>query len=115
MRVCRIKVGGAARSFVGRLSAKPTSKTTTVAVLSLTDNIPQRGSDYIQKLVEIYNEEANEDNNEEARRTSEFIKERLELIRAELNETEENLVNEKQKSNIVDFASDTKSDQSQRD
>lgn len=94
--------------YAKRLSVEPTSKTTTVAALQFRDNIPQRGADYMEKLVEIYNSEANEDNSEEAKRTAEFIQARLNIITQELNMTESELEEYEKSSNIVDFANDAR-------
>lgn len=102
-----------ASAYAKRLSVEPTSKTTTVAALQLQDNIPQRGADYMKKLVDIYNAEANEDNTEEAKRTAEFIQSRLGIITKELNMTESELESYEKNSNIVDFAENTRLDASQ--
>ena len=57
-------------------------------MLSLNDQIPQRAQDYLRQLVVVYNRQANDDKNEIARRTEEFINSRLEKINAELSTTE---------------------------
>lgn len=95
-------------SYTSRLTVEPTSKTTTVALLSMNDNLPERGKDYLTKLVEIYNDEANIDNNIEATRTEEFIKERIDKISKELSENESELETYKRSSSIVDYDSDAK-------
>lgn len=96
----------AAVAYTGGLSVEPTSKTTTVAELSMSDNIPERGVDYLNKLVEMYNEDANFDNNAEAIRTRDFIDERLGFISRDLNDTESQLQQYKTNSGIVDYKSD---------
>ena len=55
--------------YSAALSVSPTSKTTTIAALTLNDEIPQRAIDYLKQLVICYNEQANEDKNEIAFRT----------------------------------------------
>ena len=102
-----------AHGYAARMSAEPTSKTTTVAFLSISDNLPERGKDYMTHLINIYNSEANDDQNVEAKKTAEFIQERLTKIRGELNMTESELESFKEKSNIVDYANDTKVDATQ--
>ena len=92
--------------YANTLSIEPTSKTTTIAYISRTDNIPKRSADYLNKLIEIYNEEANVDNNLEASKTADFIEERLGLITKELNMTESELEQYKRSTGMVDYQSD---------
>lgn len=114
MEINILPLQSTAHNYAGRLSVEPTSKTTTVAFLAMTDNIPERGKDYMTKLIEIYNAEANDDQNEEAKKTAEFIQERLDKIRGELNMTESELEEFKRSANIVDYSNDTKVDVSQK-
>ena len=70
--------------YVGRAYAKnidvaPTSKTTTVATLALLDTQVERAKDYLLQLVDSYNDDANEDKNEVAKKTEEFINERIDV------------------------------------
>ncbi len=87
------------------VSVEPLSKTTTIAVLTRNDVIAQRAKDYLQQLVEVYNRQANEDKNEIAIRTEEFINQRLEKINAELGSTDGAIENYKRSNNIVDAVS----------
>ena len=73
-----------AYKYVGSLSVSQTSKTTTIAQLVISDESPQRAVDYLKQLAICYNRQANEDKNEIAVRTEEFINGRLEKINAEL-------------------------------
>lgn len=102
-----------AMAYASRLSVEPTSKTTTIAQLSLNDNIPERGRDYLDTLVAMYNRDAEIDNNLEATRTSEFIQKRLNLIERELGMTETEMEGRKISAGIVDFENDVKVDVTQ--
>lgn len=95
-----------AASFRGRLNVAATNKTTTIAQLSLTDSQVARGTDFLNKLVELYNEEGNNDKNEVAAKTAEFIDERINIINRELGTTESELASFKQRAGVVDIASD---------
>lgn len=95
-----------AASFRGRLNVAATNKTTTIAQLSLTDSQVARGTDFLNKLVELYNEEGNNDKNEVAAKTAEFIDERINIINHELGTTESELASFKQRAGVVDIASD---------
>lgn len=91
----------AAYKYAGSLSVEQTSKTTTIARLSLCDEIPQRAIDYLNQLVVCYNRQANDDKNEVARKTEAFINGRLEKINAELGDTEGQLESYKKRNRIV--------------
>lgn len=92
--------------YTENLSVTPTSKTTTIAQTSILNTVPRRGIDFIDKLVEIYNLEANDEKNEVAQKTAEFIEERIAIIDRELGSTEETLANFKQQSRLTDLESD---------
>jgi len=99
--------------YVSEIETEATSKQTTIALVTMNDNIPERAQDYMTRLCEIYNEEANADNNIEAQRTADFIDERLGIISKELNLTEGELEQYKRNSGVVDVASDAKVDLTQ--
>lgn len=92
-----------AMKYVKALSVSPTSKTTTIAQMVLTDENPQRAVDYLRQLTVCYNRQANEDKNEIAVRTEEFINGRLEKINAELGSTEGSLEAYKKRNNMVEL------------
>lgn len=93
----------AANKYVDELTATQTSKTTTIAQLTLNDEDPQRALDYVQQLSICYNQQANVDKNEIARRTEQFINGRLEKINAELGNTEGQLESYKRRNNVVEL------------
>jgi len=93
----------AANKYVEELSTTQTSKTTTIAQLTLNDEDPQRALDYVQRLSVCYNQQANVDKNEIARRTEQFINGRLEKINAELGNTEGQLESYKRRNNVVEL------------
>ncbi len=91
----------AAWKYVYALSISQASKTTTIAELVLSDEIPQRAVDYLRQLAVCYNRQANEDKNEIAMRTEKFINSRLAKINTELGQTEGQLESTKRRYNIV--------------
>ena len=99
----------AAYKYVGELNVSQTSKTTTIAQLTLSDENPQRAIDYLQQLSICYNRQANEDKNEVAERTEEFINGRLEKINAELGNTEGQLESYKKRNGMIDLKANTTS------
>lgn len=95
-----------ARWYCESLTIEPTSKTTSVAVISLKNSSLQRGQDFINQLLEMYNRNTNNDKNEIAQKTAEFIDERINIISKELGSTEANLENFKRNAGITDLTSE---------
>lgn len=90
-----------AGKYSGALTVNQLSKSTSIAGLTLTDEMPQRANDYLKQLVFSYNMQANEDKNEIAMRTEQFINSRLEKINTELGATEGSLEATKRQYKIV--------------
>lgn len=97
---------GVASGYRVALSIEPTSKSTTIAQISLQSTNRQRGADFINKLVEVYNRDANDDKNEVATKTAEFIDERIKIINGELGTTEQELETFKRDAGLTDLKSD---------
>ncbi len=95
-----------AKEYADFLSIAPTSKATSVVTVSLKNSNTQRGKDYIDKLLEMYNINANNDKNEVAQKTAEFIDERISIISKELGSTEQDLENFKRSAGITDLSSE---------
>lgn len=89
-----------------RLLVSGTEKNTTIAQLIITDSQVERGIDFLNKLVQLYNEEGNNDKNEVAAKTAEFINERIHIINTELGTTESQLASFKQRAGVVDITAD---------
>lgn len=101
-----VSPNGAASSYRNRLAVSSSSKSTTIAQLTFTGSQVARGVDFLNKLVELYNEEGNNDKNEVAAKTAEFIDERIRIINKELGTTESQLASFKQRAGVVDIAAD---------
>ena len=95
-----------ALDYMRRLSVEPISKRTTIASITLNDENVIRGVDFINVLVLCYNDQANIDKNEIARKTEEFINERLEKIDAELGTTENSLESYKRRNAVTRIEAD---------
>ena len=93
----------AANKYTSELQVSQTAKSTSIAQLQLTDEVPQRSLDYLKQLAIVYNRQANEDKNTIALRTDKFINDRLSKINTELGKTEGELQNYKQKNGIVEL------------
>ncbi len=95
-----------AKSCLANLSIAPTSKTTSVAHISYLDVNKKRGTDFVNSLVAAYNRENNNDKNVVALKTEEFIKERLDIVAAELDATEMEMAQYKKKSGLTTVVGD---------
>ena len=95
-----------AKGYSAALSIAPTSKTTSVVNISIKNSSTQRGKDFINKLIEVYNINTNNDKNEVAQKTAEFIDERIAIISKELGSTEQDLETFKRTAGITDLKSE---------
>ena len=95
-----------AENYAENLSVEPASKTTTIALLSLQSTVKQRGFDFINRLIAFYNQDTNDEKNEVAQKSAEFIEERIGIINRELGTTESELADFKQRSGLTDLTSD---------
>ncbi|MBQ5817142.1 MAG: tyrosine protein kinase, partial [Bacteroidaceae bacterium] len=93
-----------ADGYKASLSATPTTEFTSIVQLLIYDTNRQRGIDFLNTLVAIYNNEANEDKNQVAMRTAEFIDERIRVINQELSTTESELADYKQRAGLTDLS-----------
>lgn len=91
-----------ADNFIGRLSAEPPSKKVmNILGITLQDESLLRGIDFINHLVEAYNQRANDEKNEEALKTDEFVNARLAKIDAELGSSDAAWENSKKNFQIT--------------
>lgn len=97
---------GVAKGYQWAINIEQTSKMTSVAVVSLMNTNVQRGQDFINKLMEMYNRNTNNDKNEVAEKTKEFINERIKIIDEELGSTEDKLEAFKRNAGLTNIGSD---------
>lgn len=91
-----------AQKIIGRLSMEPPSKKVmNILNLTLLDENHIRAIDFINQLVETYNKRANDEKNEEARRTDEFVNNRLAKIDSELGSSDAAWENSKKNFQIT--------------
>ena len=91
-----------ANAFIGRTTFEaPNKKVTNMANISLADENLMRGIDYVNALVEAYNQRANDEKNEEARKTDEFVNARLAMVDAELGSSDAAWENSKKNFQIT--------------
>ena len=92
-----------ASGYLNNLSVSPTSKLTSIAELTLNDKNYRRAIDVLSQINICYNRQANADKNEVARRTEEFINDRMAKINQELGTTEGQIESFKRQNAITDL------------
>ena len=95
-----------ANRFVNNLTVEPTSKLTQIALITVKDINPKRAEDYVTELCMCYNGQANADKNEIARKTEQFINDRMDKINHELGMTESQLESYKRSHNVTNMSID---------
>lgn len=92
----------AANGFIGRMTLEPPSKkVANMLNVSLQDENLMRGIDFVNQLIAAYNQRANDEKNEEARKTDEFVNERLAKIDTELGSSDAAWENSKKSFQIM--------------
>lgn len=95
-----------AARYINSMTVAPTSKTTSIALMTIKDFNVKRAEDFLKQLADCYNRQANADKNEIAVKTEEFINGRLEKIDAELGTTEGQLEDYKRRHNLTNLKLD---------
>lgn len=98
---------GAAKAYKDNLAIEG-GKKTTIAQISLQDNDKQRAIDFINYLVVCYNQDILDEKSKVVLQTSDFIRERMEVVNQELSSTESEIADFKQKSGLTDLSADAK-------
>jgi len=95
-------------NFKSRVNVEAISKTSSVVNVSIIDAVPVKAEDFLDKMIQIYNEDAAEDKNFISENTSEFIAERLALITQELDGVEQDVESFKKSNQLTDIESEAK-------
>jgi tyrosine-protein kinase Etk/Wzc len=95
-------------NFRSRLEVTPLSKTSSIVDLSIIDANYFKAEDFLDNLIQIYNENAVADKNYISEKTSDFIVNRLDLITQELDGVENDVESFKTGNNLTDIESEAK-------
>ena len=95
-----------ATRYLGALTVEPTSKITSIARMTLRNEHPIRGMEFLNQLAICYNRQANADKDEIALKTEEFINDRMEKIEKQLGNTEAELESYKKRHNLTQLRLD---------
>ncbi len=103
LRISWVNSMSRGRAICRALQAALSDKESTVVVMSLTDNFAERASAILNTLIDTYNEDWLRNKTRSARKTSEFINERLLLLEKELGGVEDELQQYKEKNKLSDM------------
>lgn len=95
-----------ATSFRKGLKVEPLSKTSSVVSISIEGPVMEKSEDFLNTLVQMYNDDAAADKNFISENTSKFIASRLALITSELDGVEQDVESFKKSNNITDVQSE---------
>jgi tyrosine-protein kinase Etk/Wzc len=74
----------------------------SIVDISLKDQIPQRGQDFVNYLIELYNKTEVEERNKKTKNSLDFIDQRLDSLAVELNTAEKNVENYRSSHGLTD-------------
>ncbi len=94
-----------ANQFLPKLSVTPTNENADVITITFETAVPQKGKDFLNKLIELSGKEEVEDKNKIAFHTIKFIDKRLDSLTEQLSGVERNVEQLKQQNNLTDVNS----------
>ncbi|MBA4277240.1 polysaccharide biosynthesis tyrosine autokinase [Flavobacterium sp.] len=94
--------------YLARLKVNPVSKTSSVVEISITDAVTKRAEDFLDNLIQIYNDDAAADKSYISENTSKFVAERLLLITQELDGVEKDVERFKTSNKLTDIETEAK-------
>ncbi|MBC8882971.1 hypothetical protein H9X57_04950 [Flavobacterium piscinae] len=103
--VIKSRLTSRANDYSNRVQIVNQNKTNVIQ-LSIVDNVEQKGIDYLNMLIQKYNEDAVADRNQIAKSTEKFINERLEIITNELEGVEKNAETFKRENRLTNLEED---------
>lgn len=96
--------GAVVGEYVSKLKAEPTSKTSSVVLLTLEDAVPTKAEDVLNGVITEYNQAAILDKNKMAANTLRFIQQRLNMVAGELSGVERQVEQYKSGRGITDLS-----------
>jgi capsular exopolysaccharide synthesis family protein len=91
-------------SYYDRLLVEKVDKRSSVLDLTVSDTSPLRAEEVVNTLIDKYNEDAIKDKNAVARKTAEFIQERMSEVKKDLDSLERSLQTFKDDRSLTDIA-----------
>lgn len=94
-----------AKAYKEKLSIEG-GKNTTIAQVGLQDNEKQRAINFVNYLVVCYNQDVLDEKSKVVLKTTDFIRERMEVVNQELSTTESEIADFKQKAGLTNISAD---------
>ncbi len=94
-----------ANSYISKLEISKKGKASNILILGLIQESSKKSEDFLNKLIERFNEEEVKNKQEVAENTTQFIQERLEIITTELDSVEGNIADFKRENLFMDVGS----------
>ncbi|MDT0644571.1 polysaccharide biosynthesis tyrosine autokinase [Zunongwangia sp. F363] len=91
--------------YIAELEIGQKGKAEDILALGVTQESPEKSEDFLNTLMENFNEEGVADKREVAENTTAFIQERLEIITQELDSVEGGMADFKRENQVMDVAS----------
>jgi len=98
-------VQSAAGEIIGSIKASPLSNVSTVLDVRLESPEPNKAKDILNKLFDVYNAEGIDDKNQIAKKTLNFIDDRLRYVIDQLDSVERNIESYKSRQSLFDLGS----------
>lgn len=95
-------------NYMKLLRVEPSSKMSSVLLMSMENSVPQKGKDLLNMLTLEYNKAGLEDKNRVAYNTLAFIEKRLELVSSDLKDVEKEVENYKSREGITEISTEAK-------
>ena len=92
-------------SYRGRLNVASLSKNSSIVSLIINDPVKEKAEDFLNTLIEVYNDDAIQDKKFISENTLTFIQDRLKIISVELGDVEKGTEGFKKLNNITDIGS----------
>lgn len=90
--------------LTGKLNVTATNKLSSVVTLTLGDEVPRRGEDILNELINVYDHASIDDKNQLAMNTLSFVENRLLYVKRELDSAEGTLQHYKTENGGVDLS-----------
>ncbi|MBZ9631464.1 polysaccharide biosynthesis tyrosine autokinase [Salegentibacter sp. LM13S] len=94
-----------AADYISKLQIAQKGQAKDILALSLVQPTPEESEDFLNKLMERFNEEGVKDKQEVAENTTQFIQDRLEMITTELDSVEVGIAEFKRENRLMDISS----------
>lgn len=92
--------------YRGKVNVYRASESTSILVISATDDVAERATDFVNTLINVYAAWTKDEKTKIANNTIDFINEQLVLVKDSLNLSEQNIESFKKKTGITNLSAD---------